>query len=247
MNLNVFFLEDAFGIGRRRAKTWVLIGLGVTTVASGLARSRARASPTVVGRKPVIYASAALGAVGMPPGRAGAASRRSPSPGSPSSGSASGAFLSVDWALMTDIIPKASAGRYMGLSNIVEATERPRRPRRSAASRCTASGCWSGRRWAPGSACSSASSRSGSARCSCGPSSSRVASRGGGTTAGAGRGGGPAGVGRGPPSGPAREPSRAIGRRSISRRSGRRRGPPRRRGGRPGGCRSRRPRSRRRA
>ena len=37
-------------------------------------------------------------------------------------GLAGGAFLAVDWALMTDIIPKASAGRYMGLSNVVEAT-----------------------------------------------------------------------------------------------------------------------------
>jgi MFS family permease len=29
-----------------------------------------------------------------------------------------GMFLSVDWAFMTDLIPKAEAGRYMGLSNI---------------------------------------------------------------------------------------------------------------------------------
>ena len=28
-----------------------------------------------------------------------------------------GAFLAVDWALMTDIIPKATAGRYMGILN----------------------------------------------------------------------------------------------------------------------------------
>ena len=27
-------------------------------------------------------------------------------------------FLSVDWAFMTDLIPKAEAGRYMGVSNI---------------------------------------------------------------------------------------------------------------------------------
>ena len=27
-----------------------------------------------------------------------------------------GSFLAVDWALMTDIIPKASSGRYMGIS-----------------------------------------------------------------------------------------------------------------------------------
>ena len=33
-------------------------------------------------------------------------------------GTVTGAFLSVDWALMTDIIPKASSGRYMGLSNV---------------------------------------------------------------------------------------------------------------------------------
>jgi MFS family permease len=33
-------------------------------------------------------------------------------------GIALGSFLSVDWAFMTDLIPKAEAGRYMGVSNI---------------------------------------------------------------------------------------------------------------------------------
>ena len=33
-----------------------------------------------------------------------------------------GSFLAVDWALMTDIIPKASAGRFMGISNVATAT-----------------------------------------------------------------------------------------------------------------------------
>ena len=33
-----------------------------------------------------------------------------------------GSFLAVDWALMTDIIPKASSGRYMGISNVATAT-----------------------------------------------------------------------------------------------------------------------------
>ena len=33
-----------------------------------------------------------------------------------------GSFLAVDWALLTDIIPKASAGRYMGIVNIATAT-----------------------------------------------------------------------------------------------------------------------------
>jgi len=37
-------------------------------------------------------------------------------------GLSAGIFLAVDWALMTDIIPKASSGRYMGLSNVATAT-----------------------------------------------------------------------------------------------------------------------------
>ena len=34
-------------------------------------------------------------------------------------------FLAVDWALMTDIIPRASAGRYMGLSNVATGSASP--------------------------------------------------------------------------------------------------------------------------
>ena len=33
-----------------------------------------------------------------------------------------GIFLSVDWAFATDLIPKAEAGRYMGVSNIATAS-----------------------------------------------------------------------------------------------------------------------------
>jgi MFS family permease len=34
-------------------------------------------------------------------------------------------FLAVDWALMTDIIPMAAAGRYMGLSNVATGASSP--------------------------------------------------------------------------------------------------------------------------
>ncbi len=37
-------------------------------------------------------------------------------------GIGSGSFLAVDWALMTDIIPKAASGRYMGISNVATAS-----------------------------------------------------------------------------------------------------------------------------
>ena len=40
-------------------------------------------------------------------------------------GASSGMFLAVDWALMTDIIPRASAGRYMGLANVATGAATP--------------------------------------------------------------------------------------------------------------------------
>jgi MFS family permease len=77
-----------------------------------------------VGRKPVIYAACAIGAVGM------AVTAFSPSIevfvlGVVAIGVASGTFLAVDWALMTDIIPKAASGRYMGISNIAVVSAGP--------------------------------------------------------------------------------------------------------------------------
>ena len=64
-------------------------------------------------------------------GRSGRGSRRSrrPCPSRWSAaalfGAANGIFLAVDWALMTDIIPRASAGRYMGMSNVATGAATP--------------------------------------------------------------------------------------------------------------------------
>jgi MFS family permease len=73
-----------------------------------------------IGRKPVIYVACAIGAAGL--------AVISIAPGIPVFllggalvGVASGTFLAVDWALMTDIIPKAASGRFMGISNIAVA------------------------------------------------------------------------------------------------------------------------------
>jgi MFS family permease len=33
-----------------------------------------------------------------------------------------GSFLAVDWALMSELVPKASSGRYMGISNVATAS-----------------------------------------------------------------------------------------------------------------------------
>jgi MFS family permease len=70
-----------------------------------------------LGRKPIIYAACAFGALG-----AGIAALAPTVPiaivGGTLFGMANGTFLAVDWALMTDLIPRASAGRYMGMSNV---------------------------------------------------------------------------------------------------------------------------------
>src|SRR5262249_59851370 len=73
------------------------------------------------GRKPVIYVCTALGALGVTI-IAFAPSVLVATIGAALFGASQGTFLAVDWALMTDIIPKAASGRYIGLSNVVTAS-----------------------------------------------------------------------------------------------------------------------------
>jgi MFS family permease len=74
-----------------------------------------------VGRKPVIWVSCAVGAIGLSI-VASAPNLAMAYLGALLYGVSAGIFLAVDWALMTDIIPKASSGRYMGLSNVATAS-----------------------------------------------------------------------------------------------------------------------------
>jgi len=77
-----------------------------------------------IGRKPVIYAAIALAAIGL----AILAAAPEPiwaMPGALILGMGSGAYLSVDWALMTEVIPLAASGRYMGLANIANSISGP--------------------------------------------------------------------------------------------------------------------------
>jgi MFS family permease len=76
------------------------------------------------GRKRVIYASIAIGMLGMA-GVALAPTFEVTVLALIPVGISAGAFLAVDWALMTDIIPKATTGRYMGISNVATAIAGP--------------------------------------------------------------------------------------------------------------------------
>jgi len=113
----VVFVTRVFGFGDADKALWVpVIGIIVAvftaaaTIPSGVLSNR-------VGRKPMIYLATGFGTVGLLV--AGVA----PGPevllvGATLIGIGSGTFLAVDWALMTDIIPKASSGRFMGISNL---------------------------------------------------------------------------------------------------------------------------------
>ena len=124
MNLNILYLERTFGLVGDEQGMWVLVALGLSLAATAIGTIPGARISDRIGRKPVIYASAVVGAIGM------TIVGLAPSVvvacvGIALVGLGGGAFLAVDWALMTDIIPKASAGRYMGLSNVVEATNGP--------------------------------------------------------------------------------------------------------------------------
>jgi MFS family permease len=121
LNFVYLYLADSHGLTQEQSGAAFLQMLGAATIASLLAIIPASRLSDRIGRKPVIYACSALGAIGV--------AIIAIAPGIPVAivgaalfGASQGTFLSVDWALMTDIIPKASSGRYMGLSNVVTAS-----------------------------------------------------------------------------------------------------------------------------
>ncbi len=121
VQLATFYLARSMGLGEHEAGLVLipLVGLvALGTVASVVPSARISDR---VGRKPVIWVSCAIGAVGLAV-VAGAPALPIAYIGALLYGVSAGIFLAVDWALMTDIIPKASSGRYMGLSNVATAS-----------------------------------------------------------------------------------------------------------------------------
>jgi MFS family permease len=111
------YLSRVFGMSQEEAGMTNLALIGAVVVGNLVAIVPASRLSDRIGRKPVIYAACVIGAVGS-----GIAALAPTVPvaivGGALFGAANGIFLAVDWALMTDIIPRASAGRYMGMSNV---------------------------------------------------------------------------------------------------------------------------------
>jgi MFS family permease len=117
VNFVVLYLTDVHGLTQEEAGNAQLLMLGAAAIASMAAIIPSARLSDRIGRKPVIFASTGLGAVAL--------IIAAVAPSIPSAvvaaaifGGSQGTFLAVDWALMTEIIPKAASGRYMGLSNV---------------------------------------------------------------------------------------------------------------------------------
>lgn len=124
VNFVVIYLARAYGMSKAEANSMYVAVLIVALAANVVAILPASRLSDRVGRKPLIFAACAGGAVGA------AIIALTPSipiaiVGAALFGAANGSFLAVDWALMTDIIPRASAGRYMGMSNVASGSATP--------------------------------------------------------------------------------------------------------------------------
>lgn len=121
VNFATFYLAQTFSLTQSETGGTNIFLLAGTVIGNLVAVIPAGRLSDRIGRKPVIYAACLVGGVGM------AIVASAPSipvavAGAALFGAGVGMFLAVDWALMTDIIPKASSGRYMGISNVATAT-----------------------------------------------------------------------------------------------------------------------------
>jgi len=117
VNLILTYLKQTHNLGEDAANSTNLVMLVTIVIANVIAIIPSARISDRIGRKPVIYASCVIGFIGI------VLAALAPAVplaivGGALFGASAGTFLAVDWALMTDIIPKASSGRYMGLSNV---------------------------------------------------------------------------------------------------------------------------------
>jgi MFS family permease len=110
------YFEDTHGLSRDDATLYLFIGTLVVGVMTAISAVPGGRLSDRFGRRRVIWAAAAIVAVGL----ACVALAPTPELGIVAFvpfGLGMGVFLSADWALMADVIPKETAGRYMGILN----------------------------------------------------------------------------------------------------------------------------------
>lgn len=123
-SLGLYYFQRTQGLSEAEAAQFVFYATVIVAGMSGLASIPGARLSDRYGRKRVIYAGMALTGVGL----LGLALAPTPVlavvlfvP----AGMGIGAFLSVDWALMSDVIPKHTSARYMGILNAGTAMATP--------------------------------------------------------------------------------------------------------------------------
>jgi MFS family permease len=112
----VGYFRRSHGMSDADADTTVFLATAIVGVSTALAAIPGGRLSDRFGRRPVIWAAAAIAGAGL----LGVALAPSPQLAVASwvpFGIGMGTFLSADWALMADVIPKETAGRYMGILN----------------------------------------------------------------------------------------------------------------------------------
>jgi MFS family permease len=112
----VGYFRRSHGLSVDDANTTVLIATAIVGVSTALAALPGGRLSDRFGRRPVIWTASAIAAFGL------AAVAVAPTPELAvvswvPFGIGMGIFLSADWALMADVIPKHTSGRYMGILN----------------------------------------------------------------------------------------------------------------------------------
>jgi len=110
------YFRRSHGLSDDDASTTVLIATAIVGVSTALAAIPGGRLSDRFGRRPVIWTAAAIAGLAL----LGVAVAPSPELAVAAwvpFGIGMGIFLSADWALMSDVIPKHTAGRYMGILN----------------------------------------------------------------------------------------------------------------------------------
>lgn len=122
INISLYYVEISLGQHGDWRTIWQLAALGTMVAGTVIAAIVAARISDHTGRKPVIVAAALIASGGI------LVLAVAPEPMVAVLGAfilGSGSYLAVDWAFMTEIIPLASSGRYMGLANTANSLSGP--------------------------------------------------------------------------------------------------------------------------
>ncbi len=124
VNVSLYYVRDALDQSGAALTGWLTLGSALLAVGAAVGTLPGAALSNRIGRKPVIWASAVVSGLAIL-GLAWAPSPEAAMPAVLLLGVGAGAYLAVDWALMTACIPRIAAGRYMGLANIANSISGP--------------------------------------------------------------------------------------------------------------------------